>query len=60
LAVCSRVAAAHDCEDIQPFSSFFTAVAGENVSFTDEKLLTNEGSAPSSTCQFDLVVNNVG
>jgi len=24
------------------------------------KLMTNEGSAPSSTCQFDLIVNNVG
>jgi hypothetical protein len=35
LAVCSR-AAAHDGEDIQPFSGFFTAVANEKVSFTDE------------------------
>jgi hypothetical protein len=35
LAICSR-AAAHDGEDVQPFSSFFTAVAGEKVSFTHE------------------------
>jgi hypothetical protein len=52
----ARVTAAHDGEDIQPLSSFFTAVVGEKV----RKLLTNEGSAPSSTCQFDPVVNNVG
>jgi hypothetical protein len=31
----ARVAAGH-FKDIQPFSSFFTAVAGEKVSFTDE------------------------
>jgi catalase len=30
----ARVAAAHDGEDIQPFSSFFTAVAGEMAALT--------------------------
>ena len=32
----ARVAAAHDGKDIQLLSSFFNAVAGEQVSFTDE------------------------
>jgi hypothetical protein len=32
----ARVATARDCKDIHPFNSFFTAAAGEKVSFADE------------------------
>src|SRR5580704_11776681 len=35
-----RLAIAHDGEDIQPFSSSFTALAGEYVSFREAAILT--------------------
>jgi hypothetical protein len=36
------------------------AVTPQGADIHGRQLLTNEGSAPSSTSQFDLVINNMG
>jgi hypothetical protein len=36
------------------------AAAPQGADLHWRELLTKEGSAPSATCQFDLIINNVG
>ena len=58
LTLCASVifATSSDCS----LGFLKNAVAPRGADLHWRQLLTNEGSAPSSTSQFDLVINNVG